>query len=355
MTDLPPIIYIDNFIVDYVWLDGHTRLRSKTRVLKRRDLLSTSDSNILYLFQIPEWNYDGSSTYQANNHLSEIILKPQALFKCPFKQGAYIVMCDTYYSDMTPTLTNHRVAAETIFNKYSKEYPTYGIEQEYFIYNSLSKLPLGFPIDDVNGQGQYYCSVGQQNAFGRTLSDEHMILCLEAGIQISGTNAEVAPGQWEYQIGPVIGIAAADQLWISRYILERLTEYSNYYIVWDPKPLASPWNGSGCHVNFSTRQTMLPNVGINYIYKAINNLGRHHTKHMAVYGEGNEKRMIGNCETSSYNTFTYGVGNRSASVRIPNTTQNNKSGYFEDRRPASNMDPYLVLPLILDSCMDESL
>ena len=59
----------------------------------------------------------------------------------------------------------------------------------------------------------------------------------------------------------------------------------------------------------------------------------------ARYGEGNEKRLTGACETADINTFSYGVADRGCSVRIPRDTAAEGCGYLEDRRPASNVDP----------------
>ena len=267
------------------------------------------------------------------------------MFRCPFrKPGGLIVMCDTYKTDGTPAIYNNRVEADKIFSEYRNEKPWYGLEQEYFIYDVATNLPLGFSYSIK--QGQYYCSVGANNTFGRMISDEHMEACLYSGIKISGTNAEVAPAQFEYQIGPVEGIDAADQLWVSRYILEKITEKYDVYIVYHPKPLGNNWNGSGCHTNFSTENMRKPG-GMDFIVTAIEKLKGSHNSHMEVYGDNNYERMTGLHETADYNTFTSGIGDRTASIRIPTETAANGYGYFEDRRPAANCDPYLVTSMIL--------
>ena len=331
---------MDYKIIEYVWIGGAGELRSKSRVL---------DRHAHTLDKIPTWNYDGSSTGQATGDSSEIVLVPRKLYRCPFrKANGMIAICDAYTINNEPAIYNHRAAAEIIFKKHEAEKAWYGLEQEYFIYDKNTQKPLGF--DKHKKQGQYYCSVGGQNAFGRSISDLHLEYCLHAGIKIAGTNAEVAPGQWEFQIGPVEGIEAADQLWVARYILEKISENYNAYIVYDPKPLKGDWNGSGCHTNFSTLAMRNPN-GYNYIRQAIEELNLRHNEHMAVYGSNNKKRMSGHHETSRYDLFTFGVGSRNVSVRIPNETFKNKCGYFEDRRPAANMDPYQVCSKILETSM----
>lgn len=326
-------------IAEYVWIGGNGELRSKARTL---------DSKCT---KLPEWNYDGSSTNQALGHDSEVILKPKATFSCPFRKGGNIlVLCDTYTNDNTPLKTNTRFEANRLFQKALYEFPWFGLEQEFFIIDKQTNKPLGMSKNlSTMKQGQYYCSVGAENAFGRQIIEELYNACLYAGLNISGINAEVAPAQWEYQIGPCTGIDAGDQLWISRYILYRIAEKYNVSINLEPKPLKGDWNGSGCHANYSTksmREGYHKYTGLDIINKAIKKLSLKHKEHMRVYGEGNEARMTGKHETASYDTFSYGVANRGASVRIPYLTLKNKQGYFEDRRPSANMDPYLVTSIL---------
>lgn len=345
---------MNSWIVDYVWIDSNNRCRSKTRVLYR-DNLQTEN---LSLKDIPDWNYDGSSTGQSKGTMSEIILKPRRLFDSAFYQDnhsihpfhfAYLVLCDTWNTDNTPALNNNRYSAQEIFSRYNNEKPWFGLEQEFFIYDNRTQKPIkSFEIDNT---GSYYCGVGRSiEARGRKLINKHLFYCLKSGIRISGTNAEVSPGQWEYQIGPVEGIEASDQLWMSRYILERLAEEFDFYINYHPKPELGDWNGSGCHINFST-ETMRKSNGFDSIIQSMYKLESKHQEHMAVYGEYNDQRMTSDHETSSFDSFSYGVGNRQASVRIPFDTQRNRCGYFEDRRPAANIDPYLATSKILETVM----
>jgi len=350
--------FIENnmYIIEYVWLGGKNELRSKTRVIEKK-IESVDD--------IPDWNYDGSSTGQAEGHDSEVIIKPRVIFANPLRKNNsmsnnIIVMCDTWKPNLVtePHETNTRFPAFNLFQKKKDEEPWFGIEQEYFLKDKNTGLPLGVRKGDIKDgvvqyvappQGQYYCSNGTGNAFGRNVVEEHLQACIEAGIKISGINAEVAPGQWEYQIGPCVGIDSGDQVWISRYLLICIAEKHDLIVDFHPKPMKGDWNGSGCHTNYSTknmREGTKDKTGLEYIEEAMVKLEEKHDEHMLVYGEDNDKRMTGAHETASYDKFTYGRANRGASVRIGNETIKDGKGYFEDRRPASNMDPYAVTSII---------
>ena len=325
--------------IEYVWIGGNNELRSKTKVIELNKNLILND--------VPEWNYDGSSTKQATGEESEIIIKPKCLFMDPFRgDDNYMVMCDTYQPNGKPHKTNYRYWADDLFNQELDEEPWFGLEQEYFLQTLRGawekKIHFGELIQ-IKPQGQYYCSAGAENSFGRNVSEEHLRCCIKAGIKISGINGEVAPGQWEFQIGPCVGIEQGDHLWMARYILLRVAEKYNIIVNFEPKPFQQgDWNGSGCHTNYSTKK-MREDNGLELIIETIKKLEQKHNEHMKLYGTGNEKRMTGNHETASFDKFTYGIGNRGCSVRIGNDTYKNKKGYFEDRRPSSNCDPYLVI------------
>ena len=333
--------------IEYIWIDANNQLRGKTKVMH---------SIVNYINDLPDWNFDGSSTGQASGQESEIILKPRCIFNDPFRGNVNnkLVLCDTYTPDGSPLKNNNRHWANNIFEQNLNEQPWFGLEQEYFMIDPKTNLPLGFNKD--NTQGQYYCSVGNNNAFGRQIAEEHLHACLNANIKISGINAEVAPGQWEFQIGPCIGIEQGDHLWMARYLLLRIGEMFNINIDFEPKPLKGDWNGSGCHTNYSTenmRNGTKDKKGLEYINEAIDKLSQKHDEHMLVYGSGNNERMTGLHETASYDKFSYGVANRGCSVRIGNENTKNEKGYFEDRRPSSNCDPYLVTGMIFQTtCLD---
>ena len=359
-----------NFAVEYVWLGGYDKnytftqpryikpytIRSKTRIL-------TAEKTSLNLEDIPVWNYDGSSTNQAKTDKSEVFICPRKLFNNPFNSdmASYLVLCDTYVDlECTkPHKTNTRAKANEIFNMKKEEEPWFGIEQEFFLMSVHDGLPIGF--DQLIPQGQFYCSVGSKNAFGREVIERIVKCAFDAGIKLSGWNAEVAPGQWEIQVGILTGIDAADHLWMLRYIMERVTEDTAYYIELHPKPivikhepvtleweLPDEWNGSGAHTNFSTK-SMRNAGGIGAINQAIEKLATNHKKHIMSYGIGNELRLTGRCETSSMDKFSFGIADRKASVRIPTETIHNNCGYIEDRRPSSLMDPYLVTSLLFST------
>ena len=228
----------------------------------------------------------------------------------------------------------------------------FGMEQEYTLFNLDLKTPLGWPKGGTPGeQGPYYCGAGADRAYGRSVSEAHYKACLFAGLEISGTNAEVMPGQWEYQIGPCVGINAGDQLMVSRYILSRVCEDFGVHVTLDPKPIPGDWNGAGMHTNFSTEK-MRKAGGLALIEQAIRKLGKKHDEHIASYGEGNERRLTGKYETADINTFSYGVANRGCSIRIPRWVDTEGFGDLEDRRPSSNCDPYVVTSLVFKTSCD---
>lgn len=333
-------------ILEYVWIDAFGSLRSKCKTVKDFSMLENA----------PLWNFDGSSTGQAPSTNSEIILKPVRYFKNVItsitKYESYLILCECYDKDMNVINSNTRQLANEIFEKHVDQNPWYGLEQEYVIYDSKTNRPLGWPTTGYPApQGPYYCSIGGNNAFGRHIVEEHYQLCLEAGLKISGTNGEVMPAQWEFQVGPCLGIEAGDHLWIARYILNRVAEKYGCYISYDPKPVRGDWNGSGCHANFSTLN-MRQSDGIKYIYDAVEKLSKTHNEHIAVYGN-NSERLSGTHETSRIDHFTSGVGDRTASVRIPTEAVRNGHGYLEDRRPASDCDPYLVTSKILSTVLSD--
>lgn len=339
---------------EYVWLDADKEFRSKIRILHERAFEYGCQS-------IPTWNYDGSSTNQSTTSDSEVILHP--CFVCdhpllPHRAGARpaLVLCDTRYANGKPTLSNTRFGASKIFKMATEAKPWYGFEQEYF----TTAVPLNKSGSvRCSNPGKSYCGVGQDKVYGRHIAESHMQACLDAGLTLSGINAEVAPGQWEFQIGPVEGIKAADELIVARFLLERIAEKNDIAVMWHPKPFQNQ-NGSGCHTNYSTEATREdashedPSLrdkqsGLSVIMKQIRRLGKNHLAHMEAYGKDNEHRMTGKHETAAYAMFTTGVGDRGASVRIGNETYKDGKGYYEDRRPASNCDPYMVASLILQT------
>ncbi|CAA2980049.1 glutamine synthetase leaf isozyme, chloroplastic-like [Olea europaea var. sylvestris] len=338
--------YTDKIIAEYIWIGGSgIDVRSKSRTISKP---------VVHPSELPKWNYDGSSTGQAPGEDSEVILYPQAIFKDPFRGGNNIlVICDAYTPQGEPIPTNKRHKAAQIFrdSKVVAEVPWYGIEQEYTLLQTNVKWPLGWPVGGYPGpQGPYYCGAGADKSFGRDISDAHYKACLYAGINISGTNGEVMPGQWEFQVGPSVGIEAGDHIWCARYLLERITEQAGVVLSLDPKPIEGDWNGAGCHTNYSTK-SMREEGGFEVIKKAILNLSLRHKEHISAYGEGNERRLTGKHETASIDTFSWGVANRGCSIRVGRDTEKEGKGYLEDRRPASNMDPYVVTSLLAETTL----
>lgn len=333
-------------VLEYIWLDNDSNFRSKTKV---------TNKSINNIKDIPMWNYDGSSTKQAPGEDSEVYIRPVALYKDPFRkniENSFVVLCDTWLPNGNPHPDNTRVHAEKIFNNeiVIKEKPLFGIEQEFFFSDGLTNKPLGFPKDGFpNPQGQYYCGVGANNCYGRNIAESILENSLYCNLNITGLNFEVAPGQCEFQLCDY-GIKVSDDLLFLRYIMVRTAENYNVKIDLHPKPLKGDWNGSGCHTNYST-ESMRKDGGLSIILNAIQKLKNKHNDHIKVYGVDNNQRLTGEHETASINDFSYGVANRGSSIRIPRFTDRDGKGYFEDRRPASNMDPYLVTSKIVETTL----
>jgi len=357
-------------ILEYVWVDAGGGLRSKTRVVKLEESM-----NIECIGSDPvrwEWSFDGSSTGQATGTDSDVLIRPVALYLNPFYnipsstfgQRAFLVLCDCYNKDGTPHATNARVRCAQTETACAAEKPLFGIEQEYILFERTKEVPYQWASQcnpGCGGQGPYYCSVGGDRCFGRKIADQHLHACLYAGIEICGTNAEVTASQWEFQVGPLTALQVSDQLWMARYILHRITEEHGCCATFHPKPMRT-WNGSGGHTNFSTA-TMRRSESTDATMEAIRStdamdaiktacikLQANHAEHMSVYGEDNEHRMTGLHETSSMHECTWGVSDRGRSIRIPRHVANQGHGYLEDRRPAANLDPYLVTERIMRTC-----
>ena len=325
--------------LEYIWLDGYKptqSLRSKTKI--ESDFEGT-------LEECPMWSFDGSSTQQAPGGSSDCLLKPVAIFPDPTRLGdGYLVICEVMNADGTPHPSNGRATIEDDDNDF-----WFGFEQEYFLWNPETNKPLGFPANGYpSPQGQYYCSVGAKNSFGREIVEEHLEICLQAGLNVEGINAEVAAGQWEFQIFAKGAKSAGDQIWAARYLLDRLGEKYGVAIEYHCKPLgATDWNGSGMHANFSN--SVLRNANSKAIFDAVcDSFAPVVKEHIDVYGADNHLRLTGLHETQSIDQFSYGVSDRGASIRIPVVVvQRGWSGYLEDRRPNSAADPYKVASRII--------
>jgi len=332
---------VTKYKLEYIWLDGYEpvpNLRGKTRVEEFAAFPA--------LEELPLWGFDGSSTRQAEGHDSDCLLKPVAAYPDPTWENALLVMCEVLLPDGTPHPSNSRATIPDDPDTW------FGFEQEYFLYRD--GVPLGFPAQGFPPpQGEYYTGVGYKNVgdVAREIVTTHLDLCLEAGINHQGINAEVAKGQWEFQIFGKGSKRAADEVWMARYLLLRLCERYRVDVNFHPKPLGVEydWNGSGMHTNFST--AYLREVGGKEYFEALMAaFDESKGEHIDVYGPDNHMRLTGLHETAAIDEFTYGVANRGASIRIPHSFVNNDyKGYLEDRRPNSLGDPYKIAGRILQT------
>jgi len=339
--------------LEYVWLDGNkpAQLRSKSKFV---------EFGVQTIQDVPRWNFDGSSTNQAPGDDSECLLLPSRLYT--LNREYHIVLCEVHSTDGKAHESNRRALLRDVIEKSEYHDLWLGFEQEYFI--TKDSVPLGFtstPLKLMNDfgmligpgpQGPFYCSVGGSKALGRQLVERHVALCEKFNITLTGVNAEVAPGQWEYQCFAKDPLKAADDLWMSRYILLRTSEEFDYDIDFSPKPAGEEYNGSGCHTNFSSSKMRDTGyfAGRMYFTQLMQVLEERKDIHIAEYGEDNDQRLTGKHETQSIDTFSWGVADRGASIRIPNEVVANEwKGYAEDRRPAANCDPYNVIRLLIEA------
>lgn len=330
---------------EYMFIDGAvpTRfIRSKTRMVQVGSNPKPED--------FPEWGFDGSSTNQAPGEDSDCLLKPVRVVNDPIRgEGNYLVLCEVLNPDGSIHESNSRAQLREVLEAGAAEQdPWCGFEQEYTFFEG--RQPLGWPEHGYPGpQGPYYCGVGADEAYGREIVELHAQACMEAGLMYYGLNAEVMPGQWEFQIGfrgdeseasDVLTIA--DHTWMARWLLYRIAEDFGITVSIDNKPVKGDWNGAGMHTNFSTKDTRDPSKGKAAIEAATKALSGKHEEHIKLYGHGLADRLTGHHETCDISTFKVGNSDRGCSIRIPAGVTQKGYGYFEDRRPGANADPYLV-------------
>lgn len=339
-------------MAEYIWIDGATptqTVRSKARTVLINDIdqVSLSDFDV--------WSFDGSSTNQSEGGNSDLFLQPVYFCPDPIRgAGSFLVMCEVNNPDGTPHKTNTRATLRSALTSGGDKAQAWiGFEQEYTLFKS--NRPLGFPKNGFPApQGPFYCGIGADRAFGRDIVEEHLLACHEAGLLLFGINAEVMPGQWEFQMGyrgfpneTADILLISDQMWIARWLLLRICEDYEVTVSWDNKPVKGDWNGAGCHTNFSTVDMRDPQKGISAIELAIERLSTKHDVHIKEYGHALGDRLTGLHETCAINEFRSGVADRGCSIRIPQLVKQRGFGYFEDRRPGANMDPYRVSARLL--------
>lgn len=343
-------------MAEYIWLDGTVpvrMMRSKARVVE-------ISGKTAKLQDFPEWSFDGSSTCQAEGGDSDCILKAVNFVKDPIRgEGNYIVIAEVFNPDGTPHESNSRAQLRAVLDAgASDQNPWIGFEQEYTLFRE--NIPLGWPSHGFPApQGPYYCGVGSEQIFGRDIVEEHAEVCVQAGLLFYGINAEVMPGQWEFQVGyrgidsedaGVLNVT--DHVWIARWLLHRVSEDYDVHVSLDNKPIKGDWNGAGMHTNFSTDDTRDKKKGRQAIADAVKKLGTKHDRHIPLYGHKLAERLTGDHETSSIHEFSAGDADRGSSIRIPKPVAQKGYGYIEDRRPGANSDPYLVAARITATVCD---
>lgn len=330
--------------LEYIWLDGYTtpNLRCKSKYI---------ETPIRTIEECPHWSFDGSSTKQAIGSDSDCVLRPVKLYKNPLEQyhsESYLVLCEVENTDEIPHETNTRSKLRELVHEKEQHEMWFGIEQEYVFADTQSNRLSGWPKEGYPlPQGEYYCGVGAQRAVLEHIVNQHSKACLDAGLPLEGTNAEVMLSQWEYQLGTKDAIDISDDLWISRYLLYKISaEYDILPCFW-PKPVKGDWNGTGAHINFST-QKMRDEWDTEDFNAFCDHLGEYHNEMIERYGEDNDTRLTGQHETAHIDDYSYGKSDRGCSIRIPYAAYSGGVGYLEDRRPAGNIDPYTAIGALVE-------
>jgi glutamine synthetase len=362
----------DYLYAEYIWIDGNrptAALRSKTRVVldKGDGVPAIPDYGIKH--DDWDWSFDGSSTNQAEGGSSDCVLKPVAFFRDPLRERSpglnnearhhVLVLCEVFTAEGEPHASNTRAPLRKVMDYLEDQQGVgyddcwFGFEQEHTLF--VGSRPLGFGEDRrfPAAQGPYYCGVGADEVKGRALVEEHLEMCARAGVHLTGINAEVMPGQWEFQVGgpPCGGLRASDHLWMARWLLYRIGEKHGIHATLDPKPVPGDWNGAGMHTNFST-PAMRAEGGVKHIEDWCKRACGFREEHLSAYGDGIEMRLTGKHETCSHRDFKWGVSDRTASIRIPLATDQKGCGYLEDRRPNANACPYAVAEVMLKTAYD---
>jgi glutamine synthetase len=337
---------------EYIWLGDNKTIavdiRSKTRVLRASEDVSDWKSDTL-------WNYDGSSTGQAQGNDSEVFLRVVKQFPDPFRDPSKdkLLLCENekYFAN-GKKIGCERGKCAMIMEAAKTECPRFGLEQEFFLMDNNTNMPVGYRVKE-EPQGNFYCgTIGSCIPSKlRKFYEKFLENCRIATIALSGANFEVAPGQLEFQIDNY-GVTCGDHLWMARYIAQRTAQELDCYIEFATRVIEGDFNGSGCHTNFSTASMMAPG-GWEYIQKQVlPKLEEKHMHHIHRYGPGNTLRLSGKHETASWKHFSWGVGSRDTSIRIPTDTKDKERGYIEDRRPSSAMNPYVVTGMIVQTILD---
>jgi len=333
----------DKLTAEYIW-PGTKRidLRSKTRTLDIASVKSLKD--------LPEWEFDGSLTSQSYGNNADVVLRPIQYYPDPFRGGNNVlVLCECILPERrTPIPTNTRDLAGQVFSQIEQYETAFSIIQEYGLMVPEGTTPCGCPLGWPRvgfpkgaGQDQKY-AVGINQRAGHRIAEAHFRACLYSGMQITNLHSGKYKGDWSFQLGSAGGMQVSDQLMVARWILLRVGEEFGVSVSFDPKPYKDSDHLRRATVQFSTVRMRDTAKGFSRIVRAVEKLGRRHREHLAVYGMSNISRTTSAYENGPLSKFSYGIANVRASVNIPRKAKQMNAGYFEDRRPSSNMDPYVV-------------
>ena len=281
------------------------------------------------------------------------MLKPVFVCDDPIRGEPHkLVMCEVFLVSGEPHPSNTRAACREIAENYAHHDTWFGLEQEYTFFDGIK--PLGWPDNGFPApQGGYYCGVGADEVFGRPVVEAHLENCLKAGLKISGINAEVMPGQWEFQVGPVAAPEVADQLWVARWLLYRTAEDFPTTVGQQRLGQARPEAGQG-----RLERRRLPHQLLDR--RDARELRRVHRRRRGARHAPRaahrqlRRRHRGAPDRPARDGLAarvHATASRTAAPRCAfrGRSRIDKKGYIEDRRPNANMDPYVVTRLIIET------
>ena len=327
------------YLNQYVWSDKYGEPRVTTK------LESDHDINKLLCF-------NGLNTGQSvDTNNSDIYIRPVQRYNNPLIKRTKelepsIFVCELMLDENKSHSSNERNRSIKVLENYEDVNMSFTLD--FFV--TKKNVPVAFLSNPPpSQQGIFYCGVGGDIAVGQECANDIFQNANRADLNVTQLSGGVAPSQWTIKLEGTAKVKLLDDLICLRYIIAKSAEKYGVTICFHPQLLKEEWNGSACLIEYSNDK-MRTDKECNYIRNTvIKNLDKTHAEYVSKCGEDNNRRLIGTNNTSKNDEFTSAVGKYDCSVRIPKLTNVRGHGSIEDRRPGANMDPYVVVPYLLNA------